>query len=121
MDPWYSFGSADMLEVAHMAVHTGHMTSRDAVKACFSAITDNPARTFGLEGYGIAPGCNADFVLLEARDAIEAVRLKANRLAVVRRGKVIAETAPRTVRLSLDGRPATVEPWRYAPVEAVAS
>jgi cytosine deaminase len=121
MDPWYSFGSADMLEVAHMAVHTGHMTSRDAVKACFSAITDNPARTFGLEGYGIALGCNADFVLLEARDAIEAVRLKANRLAVVRRGKVIAETAPRTATLSLDGRPATVEPWRYAPVEAVAS
>lgn len=121
MDPWYSFGSADMLEVAHMAVHTGHMTSRDAVKACFRAITDNPARTFGLEGYGIAPGCNADFVLLEARDEIEAVRMKANRLAVIRRGRIIAETAPRTATLTLEGRPATVEPWRYAPVEASAS
>jgi cytosine deaminase len=118
MDPWYSFGNADMLEVAHMAVHTGHMTSRDAVKACFRAITDNSAATFGLEDYGIAPGCNADFVLLEARDAIEAIRLKANRLAVVRRGKVIAETPPRTTALLLEGRPATVKPWRYAPVEA---
>lgn len=120
MDPWYSFGNADMLDVAHMAVHTGHMTSRDAVKACFRAITDNPAKVFGLEGYGIVPGCNADFVVLEARDAIEAVRLKANRLAVVRRGKVIAQTAPRTATLDIPGRPASVDPWLYAPVEATA-
>jgi cytosine deaminase len=121
MDPWYSFGSADMLEVAHMAVHTGHMTSRDAVKSCFKAITENPAKTFGLKGYGIATGCNADLVLLEARDTIEAVRMKANRLAVIRRGKVIAEAAPRTATLSLQGRPATIDPWRYAPVEAGAN
>ncbi|MFK0386855.1 amidohydrolase family protein [Agrobacterium sp. NPDC090273] len=120
MDPWYSMGNADMLEVAHMAVHTGHMTSRDAVKACFQAITENPAKVFGLEGYGLAPGCNADLVLLEARDTIEAIRLKSNRLAVVRRGKVIAETAPRVTNLSLEGRPSVVEPWRYAPVEASA-
>lgn len=120
MDPWYSFGSADMLEVAHMAVHTGQMTSRDAVAACFRAITENPAKTYGLDGYGIGVGCNADLVLLEARDTVEAVRMKANRLAVIRRGRVIAETAPRTTTLSLEGRPATIEPWRYAPVEAGA-
>src|SRR5215469_4893257 len=29
MDPWYSFGSADMLEVAHMAIHVAQMTSLD--------------------------------------------------------------------------------------------
>ncbi|WP_181704987.1 amidohydrolase family protein [Chthonobacter rhizosphaerae] len=117
MDPWYSFGGADMLEVAHMAVHTGHMTSRAAVAACFDAVTTAPAKVFGLQGYGLEPGCHADFVLLDARDPIEAVRLKPNRLAVVRRGKVIAETPPRTATLSLPGRPGTVEPWLYAPVE----
>src|SRR5262249_43219948 len=26
MDPWYSLGSADMLEVAHMGLHVGHLT-----------------------------------------------------------------------------------------------
>jgi hypothetical protein len=35
MDPWYSMGSGDMLEVAHMAVHVGQMTGLDA-QACFS-------------------------------------------------------------------------------------
>jgi cytosine deaminase len=121
MDPWYSFGTADMLDVAHMAVHTGHMTSRDAVTACFNAVTENAARTFGLDGYGVSPGCNADFVLLDARDAIEAVRLRPDRLAVVRRGKVIAEMSPRATTLSLEGRPASVEPRLYAPVERPVS
>ena len=28
MDPWYSLGSHDMLEVAHMGLHVGLMTGR---------------------------------------------------------------------------------------------
>src|SRR5919109_4194537 len=39
MDPWYSLGSGDMLEVAHMAVHVGQMTGRDDMRVCFDAIT----------------------------------------------------------------------------------
>ena len=35
-----------------------------------------------LDGYGIAPGCHADFVLLHAKDAVEAIRLSATRLKV---------------------------------------
>ena len=69
----------------------------------------------GLEGYGLAVGCNADLVVLQARDPIEAIRLKATRLTVIRRGRVIAESPSRRSTLKLDGRPAAVEPWRYAP------
>lgn len=116
MDPWYSMGSGDMLDVAHMALHVGQMTSREAMRYCFECVTSRPAEIMGLEGYGMDVGCNADFVLLQANDTIEALRLKAPRLAVVRRGKVIAESAPRVATLSLDGRPATVDPAGYAPV-----
>ncbi|MGM4904326.1 amidohydrolase family protein [Tardiphaga sp. 866_E4_N2_1] len=115
MDPWYSLGSADMLEVAHMGLHVGQMTSRDAMRFCFDTVTTNPAKIMGLEGYGLDVGCNGDLVLLQARDPIEAIRLKATRLAVVRRGKVIAETPARIGRLALDGRPASVDPAAYAP------
>jgi cytosine deaminase len=115
MDPWYSLGSADMLEVAHMGLHVGQMTSRDAMRFCFDTVTTNPAAIMGLEGYGLDVGCNGDLVLLQARDPIEAIRLKATRLAVVRRGKVIAETPARIGRLALDGRPASVDPAAYAP------
>lgn len=115
MDPWYSLGSADMLEVAHMGLHVGQMTSRDAMRFCFDTVTTNPAAIMGLEGYGLDVGCNGDLVLLQACDPIEAIRLKATRLAVVRRGKVIAETPARIGRLALDGRPASVDPAAYAP------
>ncbi|QND72446.1 amidohydrolase family protein [Tardiphaga robiniae] len=115
MDPWYSLSSADMLEVAHMGLHVGQMTSRDAMRFCFDTVTTNPAKIMGLDGYGLDVGCNGDLVLLQARDPIEAIRLKATRLAVVRRGKVIAETPARIGRLALDGRPASVDPAAYAP------
>ena len=64
---------------------------------------------------GSRRAANADFVLLQAKDPIEAIRLKATRLAVVRRGKVIAETAERVTSLHLDGRPSRLNGADYAP------
>ena len=109
MDPWYALGSGDMLEVAAMGLHVGHMTAMDAMRDCFAAVTVNPARILGLEGYGIAPGCRADFVLLQARDPVEAIRLRATRLKVFRAGRVIAETPAATAALRVDGRPSVVD------------
>ncbi|MEI7293626.1 amidohydrolase family protein [Paraburkholderia tropica] len=109
MDPWYSFGSGDMLEVAHMGLHVAQMTGVDATRACFDAVTVNPAQILGLEGYGIAPGCAANLVVLDARDPIEAIRLRAARLAVVSRGRVVSCQPPQRASLTLDGRPDSVD------------
>jgi cytosine/creatinine deaminase len=111
MDPWYSLGSGDMLEVASMGLHVAQMTSQAAMRQCFDAVTLNPAKLMHLQGYGLEKGCNADFVLLQARDPIEAIRLRATRLKVFKRGQVIAETAPSVSRLSLPERPATTS-WQ---------
>ena len=72
-----------------------------------------------LDGYGLAVGNNADMVLLQAADPIEAIRLKPPRLAVIRRGKVIAETPARVAALDLPGRPSQVDPADYAPKTVV--
>ena len=105
MDPWYSLGSGDMLEVAHMGLHVAQMTSQSAMRQCFDAVTVNPARILGLQGYGLEAGCFADFVLLQARDPIEAIRLRATRLQVFKRGKLLAQTPAATSELHLSGRP----------------
>ena len=105
MDPWYSLGSGDMLEVAHMGLHVAQMTSQTGMRQCFDAVTINPARILGLSGYGLRNGCHADFVLLQARDPVEAIRLRATRLKVYRRGRLLAETPPATSQLHLAGRP----------------
>jgi cytosine deaminase len=109
MDPWYGLGSGDMLEVAHMGLHVAQMTGQAAMRECFLSVTETPARILGLEGYGINPGCNADFVLLDASSPVEAIRLRAARRAVVRRGVVVAEAPPAASTLHLDGRPAAVD------------
>ena len=109
MDPWYPLGSADMLEVAGMGLHIAQMTSQAGMRACFDAVTVNSARILGLEGYGLAVGCSADLVLLQARSPVEAIRLRATRLAVVRRGAVIARTQAATASLQLPERPASVD------------
>ena len=108
MDPWYGMGSGDMLEVAHMGLHVAQMTSQKGIRACFDAVTVNAAKTMHLERYGIEAGCDASFVLLQARDTIEAIRLRANRLKVWRKGKVLAETAEVVARLNVAGRPHSV-------------
>jgi cytosine deaminase len=105
MDPWYSLGSADMLEVASMGLHVAQMTGVEQMQACFHAITEVPAAILGLEGYGLEKGCNADLVILQAADPVEALRLKANRLFVIRRGKIIAQSEPLQSNLDLPGRP----------------
>lgn len=115
MDPWYSMGSGDMLEVGHMAIHVAQMGSIADKRKIFDILTYGNARAMGLEGYGLDVGCHADLVILQARDAVEALRLKANRLTVIRRGKIIAETPVRVTALNLAGRPAQVDAAAYAP------
>ena len=115
MDPWYSLGKADMLDVAFMGLHVGHMSSRADMRWCYDAVTENSAKIMGLEKYGLQVGHHANFVLLQAKDPIEAIRLRAHRLAVVRRGAIIARNEPLVTAINLPGRPATVQPEIYAP------
>ena len=105
MDPWYSLGSADMLEVANMGLHVAQMTSQTAMRQCFEAVTNSPAKIMHLEGYGLEKGCHADFVLLQAQVPVEAIRLRATRLKVFRRGKLVAQSPSATATLHLPGRP----------------
>ena len=101
LDPWYPLGSHDMLDVAHMAVHACQMTSTAGMRQCFEAVTAAGARAMRLEGYGLEVGAHADLVVLQAQDEAEAIRLRTARLQVLRRGRVIAESAPRLSRVTL--------------------
>ena len=92
-----------------MGRHGGQMTSQTAMRQCFDAVTVNPARLLGLEGYGIAPGCHADLVLLHARNPVDAIRLRATRLGVWRRGQRVASSPAPVAQLQLAGRPDSVD------------
>lgn len=91
-----------------MGLHVGQMTSQAAMRQCFDAVTVNPAKLLGLEGYGLVPGAFADFVLLHARNPVEAIALRATRLSVWRRGRLLASSPAPVAQLRLPGRPGGV-------------
>lgn len=108
LDPWYSLGTADMLDVAFMGLHVAQMTSPDEMRTCFDMVTNANARTMGLNDYGLHVGAKASLVVLDAGDLIEALRLRANRLCVIANGKVIARGPRSDATLTLPGRPDSV-------------
>ena len=113
LDPWYSLGTADMLDVAFMGLHVAQMTHPSEMAKCFEMVTEGNARIMNLEGYGIRPGAMASLVVLDAGNPTEALRLRPARLAVVSKGKVIARTARGDHALALPGRPGSAR--RRAP------
>ncbi len=108
LDPWYSLGTADMLDVAFMGLHVAQMTSPQDMRRCFDMVTKESAAIMGLDGYGLEPGCTASLVVLDAGNPVEAIRLRAERLCVVAKGRIVAERPRRDTALSLPGRPAGV-------------
>ena len=105
LDPWYSLGTADMLDVAFMGLHVAQMTSPDDMRTCFDMVTVNNAKTMGLTDYGLHVGAKASLVVLDASNPIEALRLRAARLCVVANGRVISQSPRADATLSLPGRP----------------
>jgi len=108
LDPWYSLGTGDMLDVAFMGLHVAQMTHPEEMARCFRMVTVDNAAIMGLEGYGLAPGCMASLVVLDAGTPTEAVRLRPDRLAVVSKGRVVSQKTRNDSRLGLEGRPGSV-------------
>jgi cytosine deaminase len=109
LDPWYSLGTADMLDVAFMGLHVAQMTSPAEMRRCFDMVTVENAAIIGLDDLGLRVGAAASLVVLDAGDPVEALRLRARRLAVVSRGKVVARGERGAARMALPGRPASVD------------
>lgn len=103
MDPWYPMGSHDMLEVAHMGAHCLQMLGAGQLGDIFSMVTSRAAEVMQLENYGMEVGKEANFVVLQARSVLDAIRLKPARLAVFRKGICIAQTPEVKAEVRLGG------------------
>jgi cytosine deaminase len=92
--PLVQLGSGDMLEVAHMGLHVGQMTSQDRMRQCFDAVTVNAARVLGLEGYGIAPAATPTLCCCR-RAAASVCAAARNISSVIREAPVAMAPRPR--------------------------
>jgi cytosine/creatinine deaminase len=105
MDPWYPLGTADPIQVAHIGAHATQLTAPAEVAECFEMVTTRAAAVLGLgDGYGIATGRPASFVLLPARDRFDVLRRQVHPSVVVANGAVIARRAVTPIELTWPGR-----------------
>jgi cytosine deaminase len=96
---FYPFGRMDPLEVALITAHAAHLASPGEIQAAFDMPRYNAARMLRLEGYGVEVGAAANLVLIDAASPVEAIRRQPPRRAVIRAGRVLAET---TVTIKTD-------------------
>lgn len=96
MDPWYHYGMGDPLDAAFVLVHYAHMAGRDDVDAVWEMLTSANASVFGADDYGLGVGCEGSLVVYDSPDPYNALRTRAPRTLVLRAGRPIARSDPRT-------------------------
>ena len=100
MDPWFPLGKGDMLAAAQLALFLCHMSGYEEINDVLDLVTTNAAKTLRIQdNYGIEEGKPADFLVLDAPSAFEALRLVPVRLHVFKNGRKVAYTAPATSML----------------------
>jgi len=88
-DPFYPFGTGQMLDVAHMLAHADHLTRPPQIEQLIDMITTNAAAALRLKRYGLARGRNADLVVLPVATVHEAIRLRPRPTAVLHAGRIV--------------------------------
>lgn len=94
-DPWYGLGSGNPVDVAHMAIHCCQMTGQSEITACYAMVTDQGARTLGIDpaDYGLAVGKPANLVVLAGQTLRDLISRRGIATTVVSRGHCLSQTA----------------------------
>ena len=85
-DPFVRFGDADPLKAMLLLAQLTKQLHNAGLEKVWQTMTSNAARMLRLESYGLAPGCLADLIVLDAKSVPDAILQQSTRLAVVKRG-----------------------------------
>jgi cytosine deaminase len=104
VNPFTPYGHPDLLRQVLVSAMSMHLGNLDQMAWLLELITTNPALAIGIESYGLAEGCRADLVVLDARDAAQAITEQAEKLYVIKNGRVVARNR-RVTEIMLPSRP----------------
>lgn len=88
-DAYYPFGRNNMLEVAFLASHLLWMTTRSEMETLYDMITVNAAKAMNVEGHKLQVGGNANLVVLNQPNVLDALREHSAPRVVISHGKVV--------------------------------
>jgi len=84
-----------MLEVAFLLCHAAQLSSEQEVLCALDAVTTNGAKMMKLN-QALKKGCDADLVILNAKNPVEALCKQEPPLFVIRKGRVVARNTTQT-------------------------
>jgi cytosine deaminase len=87
LNPFTPFGDGQLLRQANMQAIVTQRGNDDEVRAIWDMTTTQAAKLMRLKDYGVAVGAPADLVMLDAPDAVTALRTVAPVLAAFKRGR----------------------------------
>jgi cytosine deaminase len=93
VNPFTPYGHPDLLRQALVIAMAAHLGNLDQLAWLPALFTTNPAKLLGLTDYGLAEGKRADLVVLDARDAAQAITDQVEKLYVIKAGRVVAKNA----------------------------
>ena len=88
-DAYYPFGRNNMLEVAFLASHLLWMTTRQEMETLYDMVTVNAARAMNLKNHELNVGGNANLVVLNHPNVLEALREHSTPKAVISHGNLV--------------------------------
>lgn len=89
-DSWWPYGDGDMLGRAMMIGYRSGFYTDAELEMAFDVVTSAGARALNLDAYGLAVGCRADFVVLDAAHIPEAVVAVPRNRCVYKSGRRVA-------------------------------
>jgi cytosine deaminase len=95
-NPFTPYGHPDLLRQALVAAMVAHLGNLDQMAWLLDLVTTNPARALGLPDYGLAPGCRADLVVLDATNPAQAITEQAEKLLVCKSGRIVVQNTRTT-------------------------
>lgn len=89
-DAWGPLNMPDMLLRAFLIAYRNNFRRDDELEMVLDIITQGGAAVMGDAAYGLAPGCSADFVLVDGENHVEAIFERPARKLVVKGGRIVA-------------------------------
>jgi cytosine/adenosine deaminase-related metal-dependent hydrolase len=89
-DTWAPMNMPDMLLRAYVVAYPNGLTSDDELELALDIATHGGATVLRSPDYELAPGCYADFVVMDGENHIAALIERPLRWLVVRHGRVVA-------------------------------
>lgn len=89
-DTWGPYNSIDLLERIKLLSYRSGVRRDADLEVLFDIATHGGADVMGAANYGLAVGCQADFVFVDATTTVETIITQPPRSYVVKAGQIVA-------------------------------